>query len=196
MSKFNSEWLEQYRRNPRGNNILYQSYANPMGVDQTYNQLPSRDKNPLLQSMFKQGEQEGIPAGEKEREGYLRSLVPENMQNMPLSGILNNLNSAYEGNQRLAPQMQQMQPPKSAYVLRQAARNKAYPMQTTTTQTTTPQTTTPVPPRLDRDTEFQLKGYKSVLRRGNQIQIDSAFKNLVSQVGSVQKANELIAQYP
>lgn len=173
MSKFNQEWLERYRRNPRQNNILYKNYANP-GVGNGGYTPDTLGPNPLAQAMFKHGEQQGAAAGRQEGINYLSSFAPENMKDMPLGEMLNALNTSYEGNQWLMPKIQHMQ--------QQAQQREAQQQQLLE----------------DRFEQLAptLYAYSTTVGRENlRGDQNPYFVTLVNRTGSIQDANNLLAYY-
>lgn len=111
MSKFNQEWLEQYRRNPRESNGIYKNYSNPMGVDANYT-ANNLGPNPLVRSMFNQEVTRGTAEGTNQGMGELQSLIkqlPPYMQGYNNDQILAEFNRTRQANQEPQPKLQQTQ---------------------------------------------------------------------------------------
>jgi hypothetical protein len=98
MKQFDRPFLEEYRRIPKGNNILYQNYSNPSAQGQSMNApvqnvLPTQAQAPVQSNQII----------ERWPEEY-RGLLPKNMQGYDSAQVLQELQKAYQGNQNLTNQ--------------------------------------------------------------------------------------------
>ena len=102
MKQFDRTAWEQYRRNPRGNNILYQNYSNPSAEGQyspiqMQEPVPNQPQSPLQKPP--QEIQERWP-----QDATYRNLLPPSMQGYNSNQILQELQKSYQANQNLPEQ--------------------------------------------------------------------------------------------